>query len=169
MRHIDALISAQSAPEANFRLNPQKCQNPSNCVELSKYLKKLRLPSGSNPKTCATPSTPRISQNASNLRAPQIPRGRLWCRGSHVLAHTRAAPHFFARHDNVQPPLGARGGGGAELRTGHREGAINRYRSRRQRRRAQSERACPSMLLVSISLGRHWRHLTARSLRYLTP
>ena len=60
-------------------------------------------------------------------------------RQSHVLAHTRATPAFTKRHDNVQPPLGARAGGGAELKTGHREGAIDGYRSRRQRRRAQSE------------------------------
>ena len=60
-------------------------------------------------------------------------------RQSHVLAHTRATPAFTKRHDNVQPPLGARARGDAELATGHREGAINRYRSRRQRRRAQSE------------------------------
>ena len=31
-------------------------------------------------------------------------------RQSHVLAHTRATPHFTKRHDNVQPPLGARAG-----------------------------------------------------------
>ena len=60
-------------------------------------------------------------------------------RQSHVLAHTRAAPHFFALPLHVQPPLGARAGGVAELRTDHREGAIDGYRSRRQRRRAQSE------------------------------
>ena len=60
-------------------------------------------------------------------------------RQSHVLAHTRATPAFTKRHDNVQPPLGARARGDAELGTGHREGVINRYRSRRQRRRAQSE------------------------------
>ena len=166
MRPRHALTSARSASEANFGQSPQRYQNPSNCVEFSKSLKSLRLPSGPNPKTCVRPSTPRISQNASNLRAHQIPRGRLWCRGSHVLAHTRAAPHFFARHDNVQPPLGARGGGGAELRTDHREGAIDGYRSRRQRRRAQSE---PVHASGQHSLGRHWRHLTARSLRYLTP
>ena len=60
-------------------------------------------------------------------------------RQSHVLAHTRATPAFTKRHDNVQPPLGARARGDAELAIGHREGVINRYRSRRQRRRAQSE------------------------------
>ena len=60
-------------------------------------------------------------------------------RQSHVLAHTRATPAFTKRHDNVQPPLGARARGDAELAIGHREGVIDGYRSRRQRRRAQSE------------------------------
>ena len=60
-------------------------------------------------------------------------------RQSHVLPHTRATPHFTKRHGNVQPPLGARARGDAELRTDHRESAIDGYRSRRQRRRAHSE------------------------------
>ena len=39
MRPTHALISARSAPEANFCLNSQKCQNPTNCVEFSNPLK----------------------------------------------------------------------------------------------------------------------------------
>ena len=58
---------------------------------------------------------------------------------NHTSLHTRVQLLLLKRHDNVQPPLGARAGGGAELKTGHREGAIDGYRSRRQRRRAQSE------------------------------
>ena len=62
---------------------------------------------------------------------------------NHTSLHTRVQLLMFS-HDtamiNVQPPLGARAGGGAELAKGHREGAIDRYRLRRQRgRRAQSE------------------------------